>query len=176
MLALSETEKALAIDPYFPPALLTRSFAHFHLKQYAEATESFKRLISVTTDDEEARTWRQQLAYIEERASEPVTTEAPRPPLALTGREVTQKARVLSKPEPQYTDAARMAGIQGTVIIRAIFSADGEVKHLYVLDALPFGLTTNAMQAARRIKFAPATRDGRAVSMYIQLEYNFNLY
>jgi TonB family protein len=176
LLALSETEKALAIDPYFPPALLTRSFAYFQLKQYAEAADSFKRLIAVTTDDEEARTWRQQLAYIEQRASEPVTTDATRPPLALTGREVTQKARVLSKPEPQYSDAARMAGVQGTVVIRAIFSADGEVKNLYLLEALPFGLTTNCMQAARRIKFAPATRDGRPVSMYIQFEYNFNLY
>jgi len=41
---------------------------------------------------------------------------------------------------------------------------------------LPYGLTERAIAAARQIKFTPATKDGRPVSMYIQLEYNFNLY
>jgi hypothetical protein len=37
-------------------------------------------------------------------------------------------------------------------------------------------LTQMAVEAARQIKFTPSSKDGRAVSMYIQLEYNFNLY
>jgi len=97
-------------------------------------------------------------------------------PLALSSREVTTKARVLSKPEPSYTEAARRAGVQGTVVLRAVFSADGEVKSVRVGQALPFGLTTAAIEAAHRIKFTPATKDGQPVSMFIQLEYNFNLY
>jgi hypothetical protein len=38
------------------------------------------------------------------------------------------------------------------------------------------GLTEQAIKAARRIKFIPATKDGQPVSTYIQLEYNFNLF
>ena len=174
LLARDEAEKALAIDPNFNVALLTKSFAQLHLKQYAEAGESLRQLIAVTSNSAEAQTWREQLAYVEKRAAETETTNAA--PLVLTSREVTVKARVLSKPEPQYTEAARMAGVQGTVVIRAIFSADGEVKNLYVVQALPLGLTTNAMMAARQIKFTPANRDGRAVSMSVQFEYNFHLY
>jgi len=95
---------------------------------------------------------------------------------AFSGKEVTVKARVLSKPEPSYTEAARNAQVTGTVVLRCIFGSDGSVKHLLVIKELPLGLTEQALKAARRIKFAPAMKDGVPVSMYIQLEYNFNLY
>jgi TonB family protein len=93
-----------------------------------------------------------------------------------SGREVTAKARVLAKPEPQYTESARKYAVHGTVIIRCIFSSSGEVVSLAVKQRLPHGLTERALSAAREIKFTPAVKDGRAVSMYMQLEYNFNLY
>ena len=91
-------------------------------------------------------------------------------------KEVTTKARVLSKPEPQYTEEARKNQVTGTIVLRAIFAADGKVRAIRPLTALPDGLTLVAINAARRIRFIPATKDGRPVSMYIQLEYNFNLY
>jgi len=91
-------------------------------------------------------------------------------------KEVTTKARVLSKPEPQYTEEARKNQITGTVVLRAVFSSGGQVTNIRSVSGLPFGLTERAIAAARQIKFSPAMKDGRAVSMYIQLEYNFNLY
>ena len=93
-----------------------------------------------------------------------------------SAKEVTTRARVLSKPEPQYTEKARGNRITGTVVLRAIFAADGKVRAIRPVKALPDGLTLMAIEAARRIRFVPATKDGRPVSMYIQLEYNFNLY
>jgi len=92
------------------------------------------------------------------------------------GRAVTEKARVLAKPEPSYTESARRYAVQGTVVLRAIFSSSGEVNGIKVVKKLPHGLTQKAIAAARQIKFTPASKDGHAVSMYIQLEYNFNLY
>jgi len=89
---------------------------------------------------------------------------------------VTTKARVLSKPEPRYTEAARTASILGTVVLVAIFAADGTVTNVVVLRSLPFGLTERCLEAAKRIKFTSATKDGKLVSTFIQLEYNFNLY
>ncbi|CAN5701441.1 hypothetical protein BH20ACI3_BH20ACI3_28380 [soil metagenome] len=92
------------------------------------------------------------------------------------GKDVNSKARVLSKPEPQYTEEARKNQITGTVVLRAVFTSGGQVTNIRSVSGLPFGLTERAIAAARQIKFSPATKDGRPVSMYIQLEYNFNLY
>lgn len=91
-------------------------------------------------------------------------------------RQVTQKARIVSRPEPMYTESARKFGVTGTVVLRAVFSNDGEVKNIKVVKGLPHGLTQTAVLAARRMKFLPAQIDGRPVSQYIQIEYNFNLY
>ncbi len=93
-----------------------------------------------------------------------------------SGKDVTSKARVLEKPEPQYTEAARKNQITGVVIIRAVFSASGQVTNISAISKLPDGLTEKAIAAARQIRFVPATKDGRPVSMWMQLEYNFNLY
>jgi TonB family protein len=92
------------------------------------------------------------------------------------GSEVDQRARLLSKPEPQYTEEARRNQISGTVMLRVVFSSSGEVVQIRALNTLPFGLTERAIAAARQIKFAPAMKGGRAVSVHMQLEYNFNLY
>lgn len=93
-----------------------------------------------------------------------------------SGRDVTSKARVLSKPEPQYTEDARKNQIVGTVVLRAVFSSSGQVTQIRTVSGLPNGLTERAMAAARQIKFVPATKDGRPVSMWMELQYNFNLY
>jgi TonB family protein len=106
----------------------------------------------------------------------PVTQPAAAHNRVLSGRDVTQKARVTSKPEPQYTESARQYLVQGTVVIRGVFASSGEVRNLKVMKKLPHGLTRRALEAATRITFIPAMKDGHPVSMYIQLEYNFNLY
>lgn len=93
-----------------------------------------------------------------------------------SGKEVSSKARVLSKPEPQYTEDARKNQVTGTVVLRAVFTSGGQVSNIRAVSGLPYGLTERAIAAARQIRFTPATKDGHAVSMYIQLEYNFNLY
>ena len=89
---------------------------------------------------------------------------------------VTERARVIAKPEPQYTEEARRTQITGTVILRVVFSRSGQVTNIRAMQSLGGGLTEKAMAAARQIRFTPATRNGQPVSMYMQLEYNFNLY
>jgi protein TonB len=90
--------------------------------------------------------------------------------------QVSERARVLAKPEPQYTEEARRNAVTGSVVLRVVFSRTGEVINIRALQSLPFGLTEKAIAAARMIRFRPATRDGRPVNVYMQLEYNFNLY
>lgn len=92
------------------------------------------------------------------------------------GKEVDTKARLISKPEPVYTEKAREKQITGTVVLKVIFAASGQVTNIRVVQGLPHGLTERAIAAARKIKFLPATKEGKYVSMWMQLEYNFNLY
>src|SRR5437763_5942162 len=92
------------------------------------------------------------------------------------GPELTTHARVLLKPEPQYTEEARKGGVTGTVILSVVFSRDGQVTNIRAVQTLCCGLTEKAMAAAKLIRFEPANRNGRAVSTYLQVVYNFNLY
>jgi TonB family protein len=93
-----------------------------------------------------------------------------------SGKDVSSKARVLEKPEPTYTEAARKNQITGTVVLRAVFSSGGTVTNIHAVSGLPDGLTERAIAAARQIRFVPATKDGHPVSMWMELQYNFNLY
>jgi TonB family protein len=88
--------------------------------------------------------------------------------------EVTVRARIISRPEPQFTDEARQQKVSGTVVLRGVFAASGKLEDISVVSGLPAGLTKASVDAARQIKFAPAVKDGRYVSQYIQIEYNFN--
>lgn len=90
--------------------------------------------------------------------------------------QVTMRLRVVSKPGPSYTEQARKSQMTGYVVLRAVFSASGAVENISVVRALPDGLTEKTVEAARRIRFIPGIKDGRFVSMWIQLEYSFNLY
>jgi TonB family protein len=90
--------------------------------------------------------------------------------------EVTQKAVATFKPEPGFTEHARRFNVAGVVRLRAVLDKTGVVRDISVVKGLPHGLTSKAIQAARQIKFQPAQKDGRAVSQYIVLEYNFNIY
>lgn len=96
--------------------------------------------------------------------------------MVMQSNEVEQRARLLSKPEPQYTEEARRNQVTGTVMLRAVFASSGEVVQIRALSSLPYGLTERAIAAAREIKFVPAMKGGRPVSMFMQLEYHFNLY
>jgi TonB family protein len=97
-------------------------------------------------------------------------------PTIYVGREVDRKVRLAMKPEPMYTEEARQYAVTGTVILKVVFASNGDVNNIRTVSGLPFGLTEKAIDAAKKIKFIPAVKDGKFVSMWMQLEYNFNLY
>lgn len=86
------------------------------------------------------------------------------------------KPQILYKEKARYTETARTRQIQGTVILRATFNAEGRITDIFVVRGLPEGLTEMAIEAAQRIRFRPAMRDGAPVSVRASLEYNFVLY
>ncbi len=50
--------------------------------------------------------------------------------------------------------------VQGTISLRVEFLADGQVGKVIPVSTLPFGLTENAVEAAKKIKFEPAKKEG----------------
>jgi hypothetical protein len=57
-----------------------------------------------------------------------------------------------------------------------VLAASGKVINIVPLSRLADGLTEKAMLAASHIKFIPAIKEGRYVSQYVTIEYNFNIY
>jgi len=137
---------------------------------YLEAAEALKKYVTLVPESERRRVWQEQAEVLELYAKDTGSSEV------FGGRDVTTKAKLISKPEPQYTEEARRSMVTGRVVLKTVFASDGQVKHILVVRAVPNGLTEAAIRAAKRIRFVPATKDGKPVSMWMTLEYNFSLY
>ena len=81
---------------------------------------------------------------------------------------------MLNPGSPRYTEVARRNQTRGVVMIRILVGADGDVKQAKVTKGLPDDLNEQAVQAAFKLKFQPAMRDGVAVdyTLFIQVEFN----
>jgi len=71
---------------------------------------------------------------------------------------------------------ARKNKIQGLVVLKAVFTADGEIRQIRVIRGLPYGLTGQAILAAEKIRFEPMQRNGESITVRGDLEYVFHLY
>jgi TonB family protein len=88
----------------------------------------------------------------------------------------TEGVKILSKPRANYTDAARQNQVQGKVVLRVTFSANGSIGNISVISGLGNGLTEQAIAAARGIRFEPAKRGGVPYSVTKPVEYTFTIY
>lgn len=104
-----------------------------------------------------------------------VAAAYPRPESPMVIGNDVQKPVKVHAPAPVYTQEARLARIQGVVIIQAIIDRQGCVAQTKILKGLPEGLNENAQQAVSRWVFRPATLDGNPVDVYYNLTVNFRL-
>ncbi|MGH9943743.1 MAG: TonB family protein [Pyrinomonadaceae bacterium] len=141
--------------------------------KYKAAAESLETYLKLETRATDADAWREQLTALRAYA---MSADVPEGERVFSLTDGIQKAIILAKPEPEYTEAARQSGVEGPIVLRLVLASDGTIKHVLVLQALSHGLTEKAVVAARKIKFTPAMKDGRSVSQVATIVYNFNIY
>lgn len=101
----------------------------------------------------------------------PGGSEAP-PPVA----KVTQPLRITYKQKAQYTDEGRSNNVQGSVTLRVTFLANGTIGPISVIKGLPYGLTEQAIAAARAMKFEPEMVNGVPRTTTRPVTFTFNIY
>ncbi len=82
---------------------------------------------------------------------------------------------LLSKSEPEYTEEARRAKVQGTVMLRIEIDQRGQVQNVSVTHGLGLGLDERAIDTVRHWKFRPASRNGKPAMSSAVVEVNFRL-
>ena len=104
---------------------------------------------------------------------DPPRAEIPdRPP---TPAGTLSKPVQLNIPRPDYTEEARKEGVEGVVLLRVIIDEQGYVKRIRVSRGLPKGLTYQAVDSARRLRFKPATVDEKPIVYTTSIEVVFSL-
>ena len=83
---------------------------------------------------------------------------------------------VLSRVEPHYTQEARLARLNGVVVLQVVVKNDGTVDVIRVVQGLAHGLTDSAVEALKQWKFGPGKKDGQDVDVALNIEINFNLH
>lgn len=85
----------------------------------------------------------------------------------------TQQPVFYQRRKPSYTEQAELAGVTGTVELEAVFGADGQVGEIEVVRWAGFGLDEAALATVRQLRFQPATRHGKLLTMRGLVRYNF---
>ena len=83
--------------------------------------------------------------------------------------------RPIEKREPAYTQEARDARIEGTVVLRVEIDKEGRIRRADLVRGLDPGLDLNALDAVRTWRFDPARKAGKPVIVRAIIEVNFRL-
>jgi len=87
----------------------------------------------------------------------------------------TIPAEITFKPRPVYTEEGRRLKVEGEVLIEVVFTATGQVRVQRVVQGLGHGLDESAIQAAQKIQFKPALKDGQPSDFQAVLHIVFQL-
>jgi TonB family protein len=91
------------------------------------------------------------------------------------GEDGVKAPKLLTKVEPQYTDEASEAKLEGTVILKLEVHPDGRAYNIRVERGLGMGLDEQAISAVEQWTFEPALKDGEPVTVAATVEMNFKL-
>jgi TonB family protein len=104
---------------------------------------------------------------------QPVIAMPPLPDGVYTAGGSVRPPTVLSKYDPEYTDAAKSAGISGAVTLSVVVAADGTPQNIQVIGPLDPGLDQAAVGALSKWHFRAGTKDSAPVSTQARVEMSF---
>jgi len=79
-------------------------------------------------------------------------------------------------PEPQYSEEARKAKYQGTVVLQVVITPDGRATNITVIKGPGLGLEEKAVEAVRNWRFRPSIGpSGKPVAVSLPIEVTFRL-
>jgi len=135
------------------------------------ATPEFRRSDDNIPDDEIAH-----VSIHSSRPSEESLPDADRDKIDHDKEGAVLAPRAIYTPEPEFSEPARRAKFQGTVVLQIVVNKKGDVVRVRLVRALGMGLDQNAMEGVERWRFSPATRNGQPVAVALNIEVAFNLY
>ena len=83
--------------------------------------------------------------------------------------------RVLRFYLPSYSQQARAKGIEGDLVVSAVFKRDGKIKDIAIEEGLGHGLDERAREAVRQTEFEPAIIDQQPADVRVRVVFNFSL-
>jgi TonB family protein len=83
------------------------------------------------------------------------------------------KVKPLNRPPVEYPDAARRLGRQGEVSLGLVVNEQGQVIAVQLFKHLGHGIDEAAVEAAQKLQYSPALKDGKPVLSWTRLEINF---
>ena len=82
----------------------------------------------------------------------------------------------ISMPDPEFSEEARKAKVAGNVLVYLWVDQNGNPTHVRVIRGIGMGLDEKAMEAVRQYKFKPARKDGKPVTVEMNVEVNFQIF
>ena len=79
-------------------------------------------------------------------------------------------------PSPAYTQAAREAGLNGSLTVETIITQDNRMENVRIVKGMPYDLNQSALDILQNWRCTPATVDGQAVPTLVQFEVTFRFY
>jgi TonB family protein len=82
---------------------------------------------------------------------------------------------VVSKIEPEYSDEARKAKLEGTVRLYLEIDEQGHTRNVRVAHSLGLGLDEKAVGAVLKWRFRPALKNGQPIATSVNVDITFQL-
>jgi len=79
------------------------------------------------------------------------------------------------RPDPDFSDEARKARLQGTVVLDIIVDETGKARNIRVRQSLGLGLDEQAIKTLQLWRFKPGTKGGRPVAVWATVHVGFHL-
>lgn len=140
----------------------------------ATTMELYAAMLEQANRNDEATVMKDRAMAIRKQVETAVYAPAPSVDAQKVGGDVKAPSLV-AKLEPAYTDEARAARYQGTVVLSVEIHQDGKAHNIRVVRGLGLGLNEQAMHAVSQWQFVPGAKGGQPVPVRATIEVNFRL-